>query len=147
MKRALYAILIGMFAMTLAGTAASQQSRTVGGIVVNFGIVPAKVALRDGGHRELHPPNPPPGSQHLLITLDEEKSGKRIGDAEVVIEVKDPHGHVDRKPLLRTQGGGLPDYSELFEFRWSGDYAVHVIITLKPGAKPIDTRVTVHHSV
>ena len=97
------------------------------GLIVNFGIVPAAVALRADGHRDAHPEHPPSGSQHLLITLDEEKSGKRIGDAEVLIEVTDPHGHVEKKAMLHTQGGGFPDYSELFVFGWSGEYSIRVI--------------------
>jgi len=126
---------------------AAQQGRTVGGLIVNFGIVSAAVALRADGHRDAHPTNAPGGSQHLLITLDDEKSGKRIGDAEVGIEVTDPHGRVEKKPLLHTQGGGLPDYSELFVFGWSGEYSIRVIITPRPGAKPIETRFTVNHTV
>jgi hypothetical protein len=49
--------------------------------------------------------------------------------------------------MLRTQGGGLPDYSELFEFRWSGDYSIRIIVTPRGGAKPIETRFVVHHAV
>jgi len=142
--------LCALIAIALAlawAPAAAQQARTVAGLVVNFGIVPAAVALRTDGHRDAHPTNPPGGSQHLLITLDEQKSGKRIGDAEVVIEVTDPHGRVERKPLLHTQGGGLADYSELFVFGWSGQYSIRVLITPQPGAKPIETQFTVNHTV
>jgi hypothetical protein len=114
--------------------------------VINLGIVPAEVALRADGHRDMHPPHPPSGSQHLMITIDEEKTGKRIGDAEVVVEVTDPRGHVEKKPLLHTQAGGAPDYSELFRFGWEGEYAVRVTIAPRSGAKPIATRFTVHHS-
>jgi len=127
--------------------AAAQQSRTVAGFIVNFGIVPAEVALRADGHRDAHPTKPPSGSQHLLITLDDEKSGKRIGDAEVVIEVTDPHRRVEKKPLLHTQAGGLADYSELFIFGSSGEYSIRAIITPRPGAKPIETRFTVNHMI
>ncbi len=127
-------------------TAAAQQSKTVAGLVVNLGIVPAEVALQAEGHREAHPLHPPSGSQHLLITLDEEKTGKRIGDAEVVIEITDPHGGVEKKPLLHTQAGGLPDYSELFRFGWSGEYTIRVVIT-RPGAKPVEVHFTVNHVI
>ena len=127
--------------------AAAQQSKTVGGFVVNLGIVPAALALRADGHRDAHPPNPPPGSQHLLITLDEEKGGKRVGDAEVAIEVTDPRGNVEKKTLLHTQGGGLPDYSDLFVFRSSGKYSIRVIITPRPDAKPVEARFAVNHEV
>jgi len=135
-------------AIALVSTpAAAQQSRTVAGFIVNFGIVPAEVALRADGHRDAHPTKPPSGSQHLLITLDDEKSGKRIGDAEVVIEVTDPHRRVEKKPLLHTQAGGLADYSELFIFGSSGEYSIRAIITPRPGAKPIETRFTVNHMI
>jgi len=126
--------------------AAAQQTRTVGGLIVGFGIVSAEVALRAEGHRESHPANPPSGSQHLLITLDDEKSGKRIGDAEVLIEVTDPRGRVEKKPLLHTQAGGFPDYSELFRFGSSGDYSIRVMIT-RAQAKPIETQFVVKHVV
>lgn len=137
-----------MSAMLLAWTpAAAQQIQTVAGIVVNIGVVPAEVALRADGHRDAHPLHPPSGSQHLLVTLDDEKSHKRIGDAEVLVEVTDPHGRVEKKPLLHTQSGGLADYSELFVFGWSGEYTIRVLVTPQPGAKPIESRFTVHHSV
>jgi hypothetical protein len=138
----------GFLGIALASMpAAAQQTKAVGGFIVSFGLVPAEVALGAEGHREAHPANPPSGSQHLLITLDEEKSGKRIGDAEVVIEVTDPHGRVEKKPLLHTSAGGFPDYSELFRFGSSGQYSIRVIITPRPGAKLIETQFTINHSV
>ena len=143
-----WVIATSLVAMALAWTpAAAQQVKTVAGVVVNIGLVPAEVALRADGHRDAHPLHPPAGSQHLLVTLDDEKSHKRIGDAEVTVEVTDPHGHVEKKALLHTQAGGLADYSDLFVFGWSGEYALRVLITPRPGAKPIEARFTVHHSV
>lgn len=141
------ALATGILAAVLSATPAAAQQRIVEGVVVNLGIVPAAVALRADGHREAHPANPPSGAQHVLVTLDEEKGGKRIGDAEVVVEVTDPRGHVEKKPLLHTQGGGLPDYSELFHFGWPGQYAVRVIITRSAGARPIQTQFAVSHQV
>jgi len=145
--RCRFAIAASLLAIVLALPSATAQQSTVSGLVINFGVVSAAEALRAEGHRESHPENPPPGSQHLLITLDDEKSGKRIGDAEVVAEVTDPKGHVERKPLLHTKGGGLPDYSELFVFDWSGDYSIRVMVTLFSGAKPVEARFTIKHAV
>jgi hypothetical protein len=127
--------------------AVAQQVRTVAGLVVNMGIVPAEIALRADGHSDMHPQHPPGGSQHVLVTLDDEKNHNRIGDAEVLVEVTDPRGRVERKPLLHTQAGGFPDYSELFVFGWSGDYTIRTLITLRPGTTPIETRFTVHHEI
>ena len=143
-----YAIAVALATMALAcAPAIAQESKTVSGMVINFGIMSAEQALRVDGHRDQHPAHPPSGSQHLLITLDDAKSGKRISDAEVAIEVTDPHHRVEKKPLLHTQGGGLPDYSELFVFGWSGKYSIRVIITAQPGAKPVETTFVVHHRV
>ena len=128
------------------GVRAAGHRAEADGLVVNFGIMSAEQALRaDGGHRDAHPSNPPGGSQHLLITIDDAKSGRRISDAEVDVAVTDPKGRVEKKRMLRTQGGGLPDYSELFVFSWSGKYSVQVVITPASGAKPARTRFTVDH--
>lgn len=142
------AIAAGLLGVVLAWTPAfAQQSKTVSGMSINFGIMSAEAALRADGHRDAHPSRFPPGSQHLLVTLDDASTGKRIGDAEVAIEVTDPKGRVEKKPLLHTQAGGLPDYSELFEFGWSGEYKVRVIITPRPGAKPIEAEFIVTHKI
>ena len=138
---------VALLASVLASMpAAAQQAKSVAGVTVNLGLTSAAAALRADGHRDAHPLNPPSGSQHLLITLDDEKTRARISDAEVSIEVIDPRGHAETKPMLHTQGGGLPDYSELFVFGWSGEYKVRVIVK-RPGAAPIETAFTVHHAV
>ena len=140
--------IIAAFGLAVASPPASaQEVATVGGLTVNLGVMSAESASKADGHRDAHPLHPSPAAQHLLITLDDQKSGKRIGDAEVVIEVTDPRGRVERRPLLHTQAGGLADYSELFEFGWSGKYAIHVIITPRPGAKPIEAQFTVTHTI
>jgi len=126
---------------------AAQQTATVEGITVNFGSVPAELALTATGHREAHPAHPPAGSQHVLITLDDQKSGKRIGDAEVAVEITGPGGRVEKKPLLHTQAGGFSDYSELFVFGASGKYTVRVLIMPAPSARPIETKFVVNHVV
>ncbi len=137
-----------VLSLTVAsGPAVAQQTATVDGIVVHLGIVPAEVALRADGHREAHPPNPPPGAQHLLVTLDDRATGKRIADAEVLVEVTDPRGHVEKKPMLHTQAGGLPDYSELVHFGWDGQYAIRVVITPRGVTKPVETVFKVDHTI
>jgi hypothetical protein len=140
-------IAAGILGMTLACAPAAAQQAKAGGLVINLGIVPAEVALGTAGHSEAHPANPPGGSQHILVTLDDEKSGKRIAAAEVAVEVTDPKGNVVKKPLLHTQAGGIPDYSELFVFGWTGKYSIRVIVTPKPGAKPIEALFVVNHAV
>ena len=125
----------------------AQQMKTVDGLVINFGLMSAEQAVHAEGHRDAHPDKFPSGSQHVLITLAEEKTGRRIGDAKVVVEIVDPKGKAVSKPLLHTSGAGMPDYSELFVFGWSGTYTLRVNITPGNGAKPVKASFTVHHSL
>ena len=134
-------------AMLVAFSASAQQAKTVDGLLINFGLMSAERAIHAQGHRDAHPEKFPGGSQHVLITLTDEKTAKRIGDAEVVVEVIDPKGKAERKPLLRTSAGGTPDYSELFVFGWSGHYVVRVSVFQRRDAKPVKTRFSVHHAL
>jgi hypothetical protein len=63
----------------------------------------------------------------------------------VVVEVIDPKGHAEKKPLLRTSAAGMPDYSELFVFGWSGSYVVRVSVAQRKDAKPVKASFSVHH--
>jgi hypothetical protein len=133
--------------MLVALSASAQQAKTVGGLSINFGLMSAEQAVHAQGHRDLHPEKFPSGSQHILITLADERTAKRIGDADVVVEVVDPKGNTERKPLLRTSAAGMPDYSELFVFGWTGNYDVRVSVFRSRDAKPVKTSFRVHHEI
>ena len=134
-------------AMLVALSASAQQAKTVDGLMINFGLMSAEQAIHAQGHRDLHPEKFPSGSQHILITLTDEKTAKRIGDADVVVEVVDPRGNAVRKSLLRTSAAGTPDYSELFVFGWSGNYDVRVSVFARRDAKPVKTTFRVRHTL
>ena len=138
---------IAAFAVLCALPAFGQQQKTVEGVVINLGVMSAERAVHAEGHRDMHPDKFPSGSQHVLITLADEKTGRHIGDAEVLVEVRDPKGGRVAKPLLHTSAAGMPDYSELFVFDWSGTYTLNVNVTPPKGGKPMKTRFTVHHSL
>jgi hypothetical protein len=139
------AFFAAALAMLVALSASAQQAKTVDGLLINFGLMSAEQAIHAQGHRDAHPEKFPSGSQHILISLTEEKTAKPIGDADVVVEVIDPKGKAERKALLRTSAGGTPDYSELFVFGWSGNYVVRVSVFPRRDAKPLKTRFNVHH--
>jgi hypothetical protein len=134
-------------ALILAASPARADEKTVGNLVVNLGLMPAWQAMQVEGHREAHSHEfvSHSGSQHLLIVVADKATGKRLGEAQVVVEVIDPKGKAEKKKLARTQAAGQPDYSEVFEFGWSGTYSVRVNVVPSPGAKPVNTRFTVHH--
>src|SRR3954469_25638214 len=140
-------LVVAAAALLPALPALAQQEAKVDGLVIEFGIMPAEKAVNMVGHSEAHPQKFPSGSQHLLITLAEQASGRRLGDADVVVEVVDPKGNAVKKTLVHTSAAGRPDYSELFVFGWSGTYAVRVNVAPWVGAKPVTTSFTVRHQI
>ena len=134
-SRALAAAALG--AALIALPAAAQQMKTVGGVVVNIGIISALAAEHADAQHGVHQGGHGSGMEHVVVSLAEEKSGARIGDADVTIEVKSPKGNVQKKPALPMVTAGYPDYSEVFDFGWSGSYVVRVSVKRK-AAKPIE---------
>lgn len=140
--------LSGLFliALLLSAPAAAQQ-KTVDGLVINLGLMPASLAVRAMGHAHAHPATFPSGSEHLLITLDDAKTHQRIGDATVIVQVRAPNGAVEEKPLLHTQAAGMADYSELFAFGASGIYRIRVKVTPAHGPKSVETVFRIEHQL
>lgn len=142
--------LVAAFAtLALAATASYGQEKSVGGLVINLGLMTAAKAMQVDGHRDAHEHafTNSSGAEHVLVTIEDAKTRQRIGDARVVVHVKDPHGMVESRPLLRTQSAGLPDYSEIFQFGTTGKYEIRVVVTPVPGAKPVEARFTADHSL
>ena len=144
--------IVGMVAAAalcalVALPASAQSQKTVNGLVVNIGIVNAIDAEHSDAQHGAHKGGHGPGSQHILVSLAEEKGGARVGDAKVSIEVKNPKGVVQKKALMPMVTAGYPDYSEVFDFGWSGKYQLRVLIERKAGARPIETTFTVNHVI
>ena len=133
-------------AALVAAPVAAQQIKTVGGVVVNIGIISAIAAEHADARHGVHKGGHGSGMEHVVVSLAEEKSGARIGDADVTIEVKTPKGSVQKKPALPMVTAGYPDYSEVFDFGWSGSYVVRVSVKRK-AAKPIEAVFTVNRVI
>ena len=133
-------------AALLALPAHAQQMKTVGGIVVNIGIVRALEAEHSDAQHGVHKGAHGSGMEHIVVSLAEEKGGARIGDAEVAIEVRNPKGVVQKKSAMAMVTAGYPDYSEVFEFGWSGRYIVLVLVKPKGKARPVEARFTVNRA-
>ena len=133
-------------AALVAAPVAAQQMKTVDGVVVNIGIISAIAAEHADAQHGVHKGGHGSGMEHVVVSLAEEKSGARIGDADVTIEVKTPKGSVQKKPALPMVTAGYPDYSEVFDFGWSGSYVVRVSVKRK-AAKPIEAVFTVNRVI
>ena len=124
---------VGILAVLLLAIppAWAQHQKIVGGMVVNIGVVPASQVVGLAGEAETHGSTHSSGSQHLLVSLSDAKSGAQVADAKVSVEIKDPKGNVQKKSLKNGNTNGAADYSEIFGFGWSGNYRIRVII--QPG--------------
>ena len=140
-------VAIASFGTLLALPVYAQSQKTVNGLVVNIGIVNAIDAEHTDAQHGAHKGGHGPGSQHILVSIAEEKSGTRVGDAQVSIEVKNPKGVVQKKALMPMVTAGYPDYSEVFDFAWSGKYQLRVTILRKAGARPVEASFTVNHVI
>jgi len=124
------------FAAAAAFPVQAQQMKTVGGVVVNMGLVNAIMAEHADAQHGVHKGGHGSGSEHIVVVLAQEKGGVRIADAEVTVEVRGPKGVLQKKPLMAMTTAGFPDYSEVFEFPSSGRYDLRVLVVRK-GAKPL----------
>ena len=79
-SRTLAAAALG--AALVALPASAQQMKTVGGIVVNIGIVSAIDAEHADAQHGVHKGGHGSGMEHVVVSLAEEKGGARIGDAD-----------------------------------------------------------------
>lgn len=131
----------------LATGVAAERQKSVGGIVVNIGVVPASKAFQFEAERSIHGKTPPSGAQHLTVSLSDAKTGAYIVAADVSAEIKDPKGKIQKKNLLSANTAGTPDYSEIFSFGWSGTYKIRLTITPKGSKKPLKTTFTWIHAI
>lgn len=126
--------------------ASGQQMKTVDGVVINLGIINAIAAEHSDAQHGVHKGGHGSGMEHVLVSLAEQ-SGARIGDAEVIIEVINPKGGVQKKQAAAMITAGFPDYSEVFEFGWSGRYVITILIKRKGAARPVQARFTVNRVI
>lgn len=141
-------VVAAALALVLAALpAAAQQMKTVDGIVINIGIVRAIDAEHVDAQHGVHKGGHSAGAEHIVAALADRKSGARIADAEVSIEVRDPKGKLEKKALMAMTTAGFPDYSEVFQFGWTGKYRVRVIVKPKGAAKPLEAKFTLSHVI
>jgi len=137
-----------VFAAALAASPVSaQQRKTVAGIVINIGIVDALAAEHVDSQHGAHTGGHGAGAEHIVVSLADAKSGARIAGAQIVVEVTDPKGRIQKKSLMPMTTAGVPDYSEVFDFGWSGKYVARLVVTPAGAAKPVTTRFTVNHYI
>jgi len=109
---------------------AQHETKTVGGLNVTIGITSVEeIKKRPEGHPELKMHGGPKGTHHLLIHIEDEKTGKLVGDASVKATVHNPDGSKTTKALESMAIAGFRDYGNYFDFKELGDYHIEVAVT------------------
>lgn len=143
-----FAGLACFLAAALVGApATAQQAKTVADVTIQYGFVTALEAEHVDSQHGVHRGGHQSGMEHLVVSLADARSGSRIAGAKVVVEVRDPKGKVQIKPLQAMMTAGYPDYSEVFHFGWSGKYTIRVKCLLKGAAKPLETSFVHRHVI
>jgi len=136
-------VLLACFGLTAKGTIAANiagdQSFRLDGMVLYYGIVPAEI-LRD------HPPEHEEqkmhanvvqarGTHHLVVSIIDEKTRKRITDASVTASVSELGMSAQNRKLEMMSFGSAVTYGSFFAMSKSGPY--EIVINVR---RPIDDR-------
>lgn len=126
---------------------AAQQTKTVADVTVRYGIVGALQAQHVDAQHGMHRGGHGSGMEHLVVSLADARSGGHLAGAKVVVEVRDPKGRVQTKPLQPMITSGYPDYSEVFDFGWSGRYHIRVWFLLKDAVQALEASFVHRHVI
>jgi hypothetical protein len=126
----LHSIALAGAALLLAGPALAEHRKLVGDTVINIGVVPARTLLDDVAERQQHGSAlEGSGRQHLVVSPVDVGTGRPVPAAEVVVRVQDPKGRVEERKLVPAAQNGVPEYSGVFRFGWSGTYRLQVRVS------------------
>jgi hypothetical protein len=130
-------LAVGLVAtVTWLAPAAAENHKVVDGLAIDIGVMPAAQLLGvDSYERASHRLASAGATHHVVVVVSDARTGKRVDDAVVTLELVDPRGAAQAKTLLRGDPAGAADYSELFRFGWSGDYRLRVKVQ-RAGAEP-----------
>ena len=127
-------LLAGLLLAVSTTIAAGGYRQVVDGVAVYFGIVPAELVR---GHPPEHPEGQmhggvPAGENHIMVALFEDKTGKRITDAEITATIMGPDRFKLEKKLEPMIIAGAASYGNYFAMLGSGPYRIALRIRM-PG--------------
>jgi hypothetical protein len=122
---------------------APRNSQVVDGVAIHLGVVPSRNDRGDPGrHAEptMHSPVPAAGrSDHVVVALFEDSTGKRIEDAQVIGSITEITMGSDRKTFQRMRINGTITYgSYMFNMPPGRDYHLKLWIRRPGNQKAIE---------
>ncbi|MBI5042024.1 MAG: hypothetical protein HZB57_12745 [Gammaproteobacteria bacterium] len=137
-------LLAAVLGFTAGGTTAEESSyrKIVDDVVVYIGMVPAELVR---GHPPAHPEGTmhggvQVGENHLTVAVFDDKTGRRIVDAQVTARITGDRSPDLEKHLESMTIGGSVTYGGYFYMPGSGPYRIELHIRLPD--RPGELRVT-----
>ena len=129
-------LLSGIFSIMLLSYPAFAQHdvKTVAGIKVMLAMVHIEeIKKHPDEHPEIKMHGGPKGTHHLLIHLEDEKTGKIITDASVTVNIHKPDGTKVSKMLEPMTISGRTNFGYYFDFSEMGNYHIEAMIMPEKG--------------
>ena len=129
-----------LLGLSVAAVAApSSYERVVDGVAIYFGILPAEMVR---GHPREHPESgmhggTAVGESHIVAALFDDKTGRRLSDAEVNATITGPGGFRTAKKLESMLIGGGMSYGNYFSMTGPGPYRIELRIRPRGAAREI----------
>lgn len=122
-----------------------DQHLSVSGIEIYYGVVPAPVVQDTPAHAKsatgMHgKPNQYADSHHLVVSLYDSQSGRRITDAAVTATVSALGYRHEEKPLTLMTTGSVQSYGNFFRLSGSDTFRIDLKIQRKGAAAPVAAR-------
>ncbi|MBI5194075.1 MAG: hypothetical protein HZA08_11640 [Nitrospirae bacterium] len=113
---------------------AQHEIKTVAGVRVMLGVISVQeIKEHPEKHHAIRMHGGPGGTHHLLIHLEDEKTGKEITNAFVTVTVHDPMGRKIIRKLDPMKIDGITDYGNYFDLSDLGKYHIEALIRLEKG--------------
>jgi hypothetical protein len=124
-----------------APLAAQDNSKTVGGLTVYLGVMPAEIIKGPGPHsgeRPMHGGSRRgPHDYHLTVAVFDAASGARVSDASVTAQVSGVGLAGPSKKLEPMQIAGTITYGEYFRLPGRDTYTMKLTIERGGAARPV----------
>ncbi|GEM_PF-6999219 len=135
MKELILAVVFLLIAVLAAPVYAQHETKIIDGLRVTLGITSIEeIKKHPEEHPEIKMHGGPKGTHHILIHIEDEKTGTVVGDVSVKATVHNPDGTKTAKTLEPMAIAGFDDYGNYFDFKELGNYHIEVAVTPIKGA-------------
>lgn len=134
-------LFAGALLLVQVPLATGAQPIKADGLEIFYGVIPAEVIFghpADHEERKMHGGPPArPGQHHLIVSLFDARTGRRLADAKIIGAVSEPGVVPQRKPLETMTFAGTITYGNYFRMTSPGPYRIELEIRRAGAARPV----------